>query len=409
MASKPNIRFNDFSDEWEEIELNKIAERITRKNTNLESTLPLTISAQYGLVDQRDFFNAQIASKDVSGYFLLKKGEFAYNKSYSSEYPFGTIKRLDKYEMGVLSTLYILFSHKNINSDFLLHYYDSNYWHNEITKIAAEGARNHGLLNIAPEDFFNTKLKVTKNENEQKVIGLFFTQITSLIDSTQEKLEKTIILKKSMLEKMFPKDGAKAPELRFAGFTDDWKEKELGKYAEKITEKNTDNQYSDVFTNSAEYGIISQNEYFEREIANKNNLSGYYVAKPDVFVYNPRVSKTAPVGPIKRNKLGRIGVLSPLYFVFQTHDYDLTFLDYFFDGNTWHQFMRDNGNTGARFDRFSINEDSFLKMPIPTPSREEQKQIGTFFVQMDSLIYSYRNELEKLKTIKKSLLEKMFV
>lgn len=118
MASKPNIRFNDFSDEWEEIELNKIAERITRKNTNLESTLPLTISAQYGLVDQRDFFNAQIASKDVSGYFLLKKGEFAYNKSYSSEYPFGTIKRLDKYEMGVLSTLYILFSHKNINSDF---------------------------------------------------------------------------------------------------------------------------------------------------------------------------------------------------------------------------------------------------------------------------------------------------
>ncbi|MGD1370324.1 restriction endonuclease subunit S, partial [Enterococcus faecium] len=107
--TQPEIRFPEFTDEWEQRKLGEVATRVTRKNKKLESTLPLTISAQFGLVDQNTFFNKQIASKDVSGYYLLKKGEFAYNKSYSNGYPWGAVKRLDKYDMGVLSTLYICF------------------------------------------------------------------------------------------------------------------------------------------------------------------------------------------------------------------------------------------------------------------------------------------------------------
>lgn len=167
-ASYPQLRFKGFTDPWEERKLSSISERVTRKNKNNESTLPLTISAQDGLVDQNDFFNKQVASRDVTGYFLVKNGEFAYNKSYSNGYPWGAIKRLDKYDMGVLSTLYIVFRPTKINSQFLVSYYDTTRWYREVSKNAAEGARNHGLLNIAPTDFFNTLLVVPKIVDEQQ-------------------------------------------------------------------------------------------------------------------------------------------------------------------------------------------------------------------------------------------------
>ena len=167
-----------------------MVERVTRKNENLESELPLTISAQYGLIDQNEFFDKRIASRDVSGYYLLKKGEFAYNKSTSSDAPWGAVKRLDRYEMGVLSTLYIVFALKedgNIDSDFLVSYYDTDCWHKGVQAIAAEGARNHGLLNITPADYFETVLTVPSNVKEQHQIGTFFAKLDSLITLHQRE------------------------------------------------------------------------------------------------------------------------------------------------------------------------------------------------------------------------------
>lgn len=173
-------RIND----WEQRKLGEIVERVTRKNQDLVSELPLTISAQYGLIDQNEFFDKRVASKDVSGYYLIYNGEFAYNKSTSSDAPWGAIKRLDRYENGVLSTLYIVFRIKNediLNSDFLMNYYDTNNWHKDIQAIASEGARNHGLLNIAPADFFETELMLPQDIEEQKNIGNYFKSLNNLI------------------------------------------------------------------------------------------------------------------------------------------------------------------------------------------------------------------------------------
>ena len=175
---------------WEQRKLSDMVDRVTRKNENLESELPLTISAQYGLIDQNEFFDKRIASRDVSGYYLLKKGEFAYNKSTSSDAPWGAVKRLDRYEMGVLSTLYIVFALKedgNIDSDFLVSYYDTDCWHKGVQAIAAEGARNHGLLNITPADYFETVLTVPSDVKEQHQIGTFFARLDSLITLHQRK------------------------------------------------------------------------------------------------------------------------------------------------------------------------------------------------------------------------------
>ena len=205
-GSVPEIRFKGFTDAWEQRKLGEVVERITRKNENLESTLPLTISAQYGLINQNEFFDKRIASKDVSGYFLVRNGEFAYNKSTSSDAPWGAIKRLDRYESGVLSTLYIVFKisdERKTSSDYIVTYYNTDLWHKGIQAIAAEGARNHGLLNVAPADFFETSLTMPKDYAEQQKIGSFFQQLDNLITLHQRELEKLQNIKKSMLEKMF--------------------------------------------------------------------------------------------------------------------------------------------------------------------------------------------------------------
>ena len=199
----PEIRFAGFTDPWEQRKLGDVARRVTRKNENRDSDLPLTISAQYGLVDQRTFFNNQVASKDMSGYFLLHKGEFAYNKSTSTDSPWGAIKRLEKYDMGCVSTLYICFELLSGDPDFLVTYYETDRWYKAVQLIAAEGARNHGLLNIAPDDFFETQICIPERIDEQRQIGAFFDRLDSLITLHQRKLELLRNIKKSMLDKMF--------------------------------------------------------------------------------------------------------------------------------------------------------------------------------------------------------------
>lgn len=167
--------------------LGELTKRVTRKNINNESTLPLTISAQYGLISQNIFFDKQVASKDVSGYFLIKNGEFAYNKSYSNGYPLGTIKRLDRYPNGVLSTLYIVFKPINVSSQFLVSYFDSTHWYKEVAKNVAEGARNHELLNISPSNFFNIVQTIPNDFEEQNKIGIIFKQLDNLITVNQDQ------------------------------------------------------------------------------------------------------------------------------------------------------------------------------------------------------------------------------
>ena len=192
--------------DWEQRKLVDLVDRVTRKNQDLVSELPLTISAQYGLIDQNEFFDKRVASKDVSGYYLIENGEFAYNKSTSTDAPWGAIKRLDRYKNGVLSTLYIVFGIKEnnpVDSDFLVSYYSTNLWHKGIHEIAAEGARNHGLLNIAPADFFETKLMIPQDIEEQKKIGKYFEELERLITLHQHKCEELQNIKKFMLKNMF--------------------------------------------------------------------------------------------------------------------------------------------------------------------------------------------------------------
>ena len=184
------MRFAEYIDEWHKYALSDFATRITRRNKNNESSLPLTISAQYGLVDQITFFNKTVASVDLSGYYLLYNGDFAYNKSYSNDYAWGAVKRLDKYEKGCLSSLYFVFHPTDkVDSDYLTHYFETSKWHKGISDIAGEGARNHGLLNMAVDDYFATK-HYLPSLSEQKKIACFLNLITKRIEIQNKIISK---------------------------------------------------------------------------------------------------------------------------------------------------------------------------------------------------------------------------
>lgn len=198
------------------------------------------------------------------------------------------------------------------------------------------------------------------------------------------------------------------PELRFPEFREGWKEFILNDVSIKKSKKNKNNLYSETFTNSAEYGIVSQKEYFDKEISNKKNLNNYYIVEPNDFVYNPRISNLAPVGPINRNKLNRTGVMSPLYTVFSTKLSIKSFLEYYFKTSKWHRFMKLNGDSGARSDRFTIKQSLFIKMPIFLPSNQEQEKIGDFFSKLDRQIELEENKLELLEQQKRGYMQQIF-
>ncbi|WP_259296742.1 restriction endonuclease subunit S [Bifidobacterium adolescentis] len=201
---------------------------------------------------------------------------------------------------------------------------------------------------------------------------------------------------------------ALVPQIRFTGFTDPWEQRKLDEVASKRIEKNT-NGIKETFTNSAEHGIVSQLDYFDHDITNDANIGNYSVVYPDDFVYNPRISTIAPCGPINRNKLGRNGVMSPLYTVFSVDDViNKLYLEHYFKTNRWHQFMFLEGNSGARSDRFSISDSTFFEMPIQCPVLEEQELIASFFDRLDTLITLHQRKYDKLCVLKKSMLDKMF-
>lgn len=403
--SVPKIRFKGFTDDWEQRKLEKhIIEyhEVTTENNQY----PVLTSSRKGIFLQTDYYSGnQVASADNTGYNIVPYGYFTYRHMSDDEIFHFNIN--DIVENGIVSTLYPVFTtDEKLDSRYLQ--YQLNYG-SEFARFAVlqkqGGSRTYMYLNKLKK----LSLTMPTSIDEQKKISSFLMSLDNLITLHQRKCEQTKELKKFMLQKMFPKKGEKNPEIRFPGFTDDWEQRKLGEIADKVTKKNKDIVVDEVFTNSAEFGIISQRDFFDKEIANAENIGGYYIVEPNDFVYNPRISTTAPFGPIKRNKLERTGAMSPLYYVFRPHGIDLSYLEWYFQTTCWHAFMRVNGNSGARSDRFAITDKTFNKMLISVPQDiEEQRKVGTFLTELDYLITLHQRKCEQLKELKKFMLQNMF-
>ena len=388
LTREPRCFLGSFDFSWEQRKLGELVDRVVRKNTNNESTLPLTISAQYGLVDQITYFNNRVASRDVSNYYLVLNGEFAYNKSTSDGYPFGAVKRLDLYEKGVLSTLYIVFAPKKeqqIDSDYLTVFFDTDRWHKGVAERAAEGARNHGLLNISAEDFFDIDLSVPKDIVEQKQIGAFIRQLDNLITLHQRKFEKLTNVKKSMLEKMFPQNGSSYPEIRFKGFTDPWEQRKLGDVVKEITRNDPESE-APIMMITANNGFIEQSERYAFNNAGES-LKKYILLKKGELAYNHGASKLRPYGSCFALTTAENARIPFVYHCFSAENQNAEFMSIELNGAEIENQLRKIVSSGARMDGLlNISFDEYTSVSVLLPGTEEQDRIADFFRHLDNLI-----------------------
>ena len=262
-----------------------------------------------------------------------------------------------------------------------------------------------GVPSLNTTSIYNIDISIPSKEEQTKIVT-FLSAVDEKISQLTQKYQLLSQYKQGMMQNLF------SQQIRFKA--DDgsefgeWKDKPLNEIASKRSGKNKDGSISEVLTNSATQGIIKQSDYFEREIVTKSNLNGYYIVNLDDFVYNPRISVHAPVGPIKRNKKC-LGVMSPLYTVFTVIQGNLKYLEYFFDSNFWHDYVKGVANSGARHDRMNITNKDFFDMPILYPCLEEQTKIANFLSAIDQKIEVVAQQIEQAKTWKKGLLQQMFV
>lgn len=393
----PKIRFKGFADDWEQRKLSEICERITRKNRNNESDLPLTIASQFGLIDQRDFFNKVVAAKDMSNYYLLKKGEFAYNKSYSNGFDYGSIKRLNAYKQGCLSTLYICFgiTSDEVESDYLECFFDTLKWYGDVSMICAEGARNHGLLNVDTTGFFDeVTVDLPKSLEEQKRISVYMNALNRLITLHQRKRDETKQLKKFMLQKMFPKNGEKNPEIRFEGFTDDWEQRKVSElfrvtrgYVLAATQTNTTK------TDEKPYPVYSSQ-------TKDKGLMGYYKD----YLYEDAITWTtdgANAGTVNY-RAGKF-YCTNVCGVLLSNEVKANQMIAEALNNVAKGYVSYVGNP-----KLMNNVMADIVIQIPTQA-EEREMLSSLFASLDYLITLHQRKCEKLKELKKFMLQNMFV
>ena len=343
----------------------------------------------------------------MSGYYLLKNGEFAYNKSYSVGYDFGSIKRLDRYRMGALSTLYICFVLKRHESDFIKAYFDSLKWYREIYMISAEGARNHGLLNVPTEEFFDTKHYLPENTDEQRKIANFLIAIDKRIAAQQSLIDNLKKYKRGVFEAIFTRKLRLVPKARQS----DWTAFKLSDFATRITRKN--NGATDIpLTISAQYGLIDQSDFFSRVVAS-SDMSGYYLLRRGEYAYNRSTSNDYPFGSIKRLELYNEGAVSTLYLCFAIkEDVVLSnFAKWYFESSQWHRGINEICAEGARnHGLLNVPTDGFFDTVHILPSDiEEQAQIAAFLSRIHDKLAKAQEELDKLIGLRNGLMQQLFI
>ena len=383
--------------------LSDFSERVTRKNTKNETNLPLTISSKDGLVDQISYFNKMVASKDISSYYLLKEGEYAYNKSYSVGYDFGSIKRLDRYPMGALSTLYICFALKRHNSDFIRAYFDSLKWYREIYMISAEGARNHGLLNVPTEDFFQTIHYLPQDTREQRKIANFIITLDRRIDAQQSLVKSLKKYKRGVISVLL----SSRNNPYYSSAT--WKEVDL-------------------------CDVASGFEYGMNAAATVYDGSHKYIRITDIDDNSHLYSQNVPVSPkgqvdekyrVRENDIlfARTGASVGKSYRYQRSDGDLYYAGflirihvnsdvncgYVFQNTLTEAYRRWVLLESARSGQPGINAEQYKQYRFLLPPLELQNKISTLATNLDNLICKEENLLSQIEQVKIALLQRLFI
>ena len=376
--------------------MSDFAERVTRKNSYNETDLPLTISSKDGLVDQISYFNKTVASKDMSGYYLLRKGEYAYNKSYSVGYDFGSIKRLDRYPMGALSTLYICFALKKHDTDFIKAYFDSLKWYKEIYMISAEGARNHGLLNVPTDEFFATKHYLPENTVEQRKIADFLIALERRIDAQQSLVDNLKKYKRGLLNQIFSaiSKGSQRRKLR-----------ELV----HVSGGKTPSMSNSLYWNGDIVWISSKDMKSSRISGSELKITN--LALNEMTLYHPGTLLLVARSGILKHSLPLAilevdATINQDIKALQVHGCNAFYL-YYAILSQEDNIIRTLVKTGTTVQ--SLMMDSFLNIEIPTPDIDQQQSIIDKLAKLEKYVDVQEKELSLLSQMRNGLLQQLFI
>ena len=394
LEKRPKLRFPGFDEPWKAERLSDFAVRVTRKNSKKESDLPLTISSKDGLVNQVSYFNKTVASKDMSGYYLLKNGEFAYNKSYSVGYDFGSIKRLDRYPMGALSTLYICFALKRHESDFIKAYFDSLKWYREIYMISAEGARNHGLLNVPTEEFFDTKHYLPENTDEQRKIADFLITLERRIETQQSLVDNLKKYKRGALKAIFNQQAS------FVSESQKW---------DKYTMRDLISLQSGQDFAPAEYndqGLGIPYMTGASCIVNGETVVSRWTQIPRCYAYRGDtllVCKGSGSGAVVKLSQEKVHIARQFMSLRPNEKMTSDFCYYLT------VFLSDRIKQNATGLIEGIDRGTVLNQTVFLPPLHEQKKIASYFSKLDFVLSSQEIMLERIMNERSGLMQQLFI
>ncbi|MEZ8770221.1 restriction endonuclease subunit S [Vibrio alginolyticus] len=392
----PERRFPDFmtDESWKIMSFGEAFSRITTKNAE-NNTNVLTISAQHGLVSQTEYFKKSVAAKDLTGYYLLQKGDFAYNKSYSKGYPMGAIKPLKLYEQGVVSTLYICFKTKNgFSSDYFEHYFESGSLNSEVSKIAQEGGRAHGLLNVSVKEFFRDVRLMVPTLPEQQKIADCLSSIDELIEAEEQKLDELKAHKKGLMQHLFPSDGKAVPKLRFPEFHNqgEWKTKPLDQIAENLNSQRVPITKKDRIKGSIPYyGASGVIDYVKDYIFDDELLC----------ISEDGANLVARTYPIAFSIKGKAWVNNHAHVLRFENACTQVIVESYLNSISLEDYL--TGMAQPKLNRAKLNV-----IPIPLPDLNEQQKVADLLLSIDELIRPQIQKVNYLKFHRKGLIQNLF-
>ena len=398
----PQIRFAGFMGEWEERKLGSLVTAITR--TDSESTAPvMMISAASGFINQSEKYSSNNAGQSLAKYILLRKGELAYNHGASKQRQYGSCFDL-KVDEARIPFVYHCFEVGQNNPDFIARELNEPRMDKQLRRLVSSGARMDGLLNISFEAYKTVIITVPQIKEQDKISGLLL-ELDNLITLQQRQLDKLDSVKKNMLEKMFPKDGANVPEIRFSGFKGAWEQRKLSAMTDYKNGKGHEDRQSD----NGKYELINLNSI---SIDGGLKHSGKFVDETeDTLVENDLVMVLSDVG--HGDLLGRVALIPEndrfvlnqrVALLRPNNTVDPQFL--FSHINAHQQYFK---TQGAGMSQLNISKGSVEGFTSWVPHKEEQIKIGELFSNLDNLITLHQRELNALKTLKKSMLQQLFV
>lgn len=405
----PKIRFKGFTKDWEQRKLGDVAEFSKgngySKGDLIESGTPIILYGRLYTKYETIISEVDTYVEAKEGSVYSKGGEVIVPASGETAEDIARAATVDKSGILLGGDLNVVMPNKDINPAFLAISISNGNSQRELSKKA----QGKSVVHIHNEEIRNLVIPFP-NKVEQNKIVAYFANLDHLITLHQRKCEQTKKLKKYMLQKMFPQNGVKVPEIRFDGFTYDWEQRKLIDYLEVSSEKNRDNRFTkdDVLSVSGEYGIVNQIEFQGRSFAGAS-VSNYGVVENGDVVYTKSPLKSNPYGIIKTNK-GIPGIVSTLYAVYKPKEItDSKFVQIYFElDSRMNSYMHPLVNKGAKND-MKVSAENALKGMVSFPKKDEQEMISLYFSNLDHLITLHQRKCDELKKMKKYMLQNMFI